>query len=72
MKGKRENGQIMFSIQEYSNQLFFRVFLKTKSGECRDHCSSMNTILETIMQYPFVKPYCFRISLSSQTSSLYS
>lgn len=35
-KGKREYGHVMFSIQEYSNQLFFRTFLKNKSGECRD------------------------------------
>lgn len=36
VEGKRENEHIMFSIQEYSNQLFFRAFLKNKNGECRD------------------------------------
>lgn len=30
-------------------------------------CSSMNTILETVMQFPFFNPHYFRGALSSQT-----
>lgn len=67
-----ENAHITFSIQEYSNRSYFsEYFSKIRMVKTRIY-SSMNTVLETVMQYPFVKPYFFRVSVSSHTRPSYS
>lgn len=69
IRGKTDT--LMFRIQEYSNQSYFSQKCKIRTESAGDRCSSINIILETY-QYPFVKPYYSRVSLSSQTRSLYA
>lgn len=57
----------------FKPELFFRVLQKKENGECRSLLfSSMTTVLEAVRRYSFVEPYYFRVSVSSQTRSLYA